>query len=121
MTDLAQLITSGAVNAGPSPLPPIEDGNAVEVERIVNKDGLVSLGGHIMRAAEILSGRKVGIRIEADTIMFYDLDSRELLKVRPNPLSRDKIIRLRGNRPAGPPPGPRPSRSEFSAAPPTPA
>ena len=104
MTDLAQLITSGAVNAGPSPLPPIEDGNAVEVERVVNKDGLVSLGGHIMRAAEILSGRKVGIRIETDTIMFYDLDTRELLKVRPNPLSRDKIIRLRGNRPAGPPP-----------------
>ena len=31
--------------------------------------------------------------------MFYDLDSREL-RVRPNPLSHDKIIRLRGNRPA---------------------
>jgi hypothetical protein len=27
--------------------------------------------------------------------------------VRPNPLSRDKIIRLRGNRPAGPPPRPK--------------
>ncbi len=38
--------------------------------------------------------------------MFYDLDSRDLLRVRPNPLSRDKIIRLRGNRPAGPPPRP---------------
>ena len=107
VTDLAQLTAQGAVNAGPSPLPPIEDGNAVEVERVVNKDGLVSLGGHIMRAAEILGGRKVGIRIETDTIMFYDLDSRELLKVRPNPLSRDKIIRLRGNRPAGPPPRPK--------------
>src|SRR4051794_40022516 len=38
--------------------------------------------------------------------MFYDLDSRELLRVRPNPLSRDKVIRLRGARPAGPPPRP---------------
>ena len=38
--------------------------------------------------------------------MFYDLDSRELLRVRPNPLSHDKVRRLRGNRPAGPPPRP---------------
>ena len=106
VTDLAQLITHGAVNAGPSPLPPIGDGDAVEVERVVNKDGLVSLGGNLMRAAEILSGSQVGIRIETDTIMFYDLHSRELLRVRPNPLSHDKIIRLRGNRPAGPPPRP---------------
>ena len=56
--------------------------------------------------AEILGGRRVRIRIEADTIMFYDLDTRELLRMRPNPLSHDKIIRLRGNRPAGPPPRP---------------
>jgi hypothetical protein len=34
--------------------------------------------------------------IETNTIIFYDLDSRELLRVRPNPLSHDKIIRLRG-------------------------
>jgi hypothetical protein len=106
VTDLAQLVAQGAVNAGPSPLPPIEDGNAIEVERVVNKDGLVALGGHMLLAAEILGGRRVGIRIETDTIMFYDLDTRELLRVRPNPLSRDKIIRLRGNRPAGPPPRP---------------
>jgi hypothetical protein len=77
VTDPAQLTAQGAVNAGPSPLPPIEDGNAVEVERVVNKDGLVSLGGHMMRAGEILGGRRVGIRIEADTIMFYDLHSRD--------------------------------------------
>jgi hypothetical protein len=106
VADLAQLAAQGAVTAGPSPLPPIEDGDAVEVERVVNKDGLVALGGRMLLAAEILGGRKVGIRIETDTIMFYDLDTRDLLRVRPNPLSRDKIIRLRGNRPAGPPPRP---------------
>jgi Integrase core domain len=106
VTDLAQLVAQGAVNAGPSPLPPVTEGDAVEVERVVSKDGLVTLGGRMLLAAEILGGRKVGIRIEADTIMFYDLDSRELLRVRPNPLSHDKIIRLRGNRPAGPPPRP---------------
>jgi hypothetical protein len=107
VTDLAQLVVAqGAVNARPSPLPPIEPGDAVEVERVVSKDGLVSLGGNVILAAEVLGGRRVGIRIETDTIMFYDLDSRELLRVRPNPLSHDKIIRLRGNRPAGPTPRP---------------
>jgi hypothetical protein len=106
MTDLAQLAAQGAVNAGPSPLPPVEDGDAVEVERVVSKDGLVTLGGHMLLAAEILGGRKVGVRIERDTLMFFDLDSRELLRTRTNPLSHDKIIRLRGNRPAGPPPRP---------------
>ena len=106
VTDLAQLVAHGAVNAGPSPLPPIEEGTAVEVERVVSKDGLVNLGGHQILAAEILGGRQVGIRIEPDTLMFYDLDSRELLRVRPNPLSHQQVRRLRGNRPAGPPPRP---------------
>ena len=72
----------------------------------MSKDGLVTLGGQMLLAAEILGGRKVGIRIEPATLMFFDLDSRELLRTRPNPLSHDKIIRLRGNRPAGPPPRP---------------
>jgi hypothetical protein len=36
---------------------------------------------------EIVGGRQVGIRIEADILMFFDLTSRELLRVRPNPLT----------------------------------
>jgi transposase InsO family protein len=93
VTDLAKLVAAGAVPAGPSPLPPVEDGDAVEVERCVNSFGLVSLGGHRLLAAEILAGRQVGIRIEATLLLFYDLHTRELLRVR-------------GNRPAGPPPRP---------------
>jgi hypothetical protein len=38
--------------------------------------------------------------------MFFDLDTRELLGVRPNPLTAEQIARLRGSRPAGPPPRP---------------
>ena len=60
----------------------------------------------MLLAAEILGGQRVGIRIEAATLMFYDLDSRELLRTRPNPLTHDQVRRLRGNRPAGPPPRP---------------
>ena len=54
----------GAIPAGPSPLPPIADGDAVEVERTVNRAGHVSLGQHTVLAAELLAGRRVGIRIE---------------------------------------------------------
>jgi transposase InsO family protein len=106
VTDLARLVTQGAQNAGPSPLPPIEPGDAVEVERVVSKDGNISLAGHVLLAAEILGGQRVGIRIEPATLMIYDLDSRELLRTRANPLTFDQVRRLRGNRPAGPPPRP---------------
>ncbi|WP_174361707.1 hypothetical protein [Micromonospora aurantiaca (nom. illeg.)] len=106
VNDLATLVRQGAVPAGPAPLPPIEDGDAIEVERCVNRGGGVSLGQHIVLAAEILAGRRVGIRIEPTTLMFYDLDTRELLRTRANPLSPEQMKRLRGARPAGPPPRP---------------
>jgi transposase InsO family protein len=106
VTDLALLVAQGAQNAGPSPLPPVQAGDAVEVERVVSKDGNIALAGKVVLAAEILGGRRVGIRIEAATLMIYDLDSRELLRTRPNPLTHEQVRRLRGNRPAGPPPRP---------------
>ncbi|MFC4945662.1 IS481 family transposase [Pseudonocardia sp. GCM10023141] len=63
--DLAALAASGGRPAGPSPLPPTEPaGTALEVDRTVSKDGLVSLGQRAILAAEILGGRRVSIRIE---------------------------------------------------------
>ena len=106
VSDLARLTAQGAVPAGPSPLPPVEDGGAVEVERCVSRAGLVSLAGHQLPAAEILGGRRVGIRIEPATLMFYDLATRELLRTRKNPLTPGQVKGLRGVRPAGPPPRP---------------
>jgi len=106
VNDLAKLVAAGASNAGASPLPPIEDGDAVEVERCVSRLGHVSLAGHQLLAAEILGGRAVGIRIEAATLMFYDLATRELLRTRANPLTAEQTKGLRGVRPAGPPPRP---------------
>ena len=38
--------------------------------------------------------------------MFYDLATRELLRTRKNPLTPQQVKRLRGARPAGPPPRP---------------
>jgi Integrase core domain len=105
--DLTRLAASGAVPAGPSPLPPAAGGGqAVEVERPVSRSGLVSLGSHRLLAAEIHAGQLVGIRIEPGALMFYDPATRVLLRTRPNPLTSAEVARLRGGRPAGPPPQP---------------
>jgi transposase InsO family protein len=106
VNDLAKLAATGAVPAGPAPLPPAEDGHAVEVERPVSRGGLVCLGPRRLLAAEILGGQLVGIRIEPATLMFYDPATRVLLRTRPNPLTWEQVARLRGARPAGPPPRP---------------
>ena len=108
VTDLAQLVADGAQPAGPPPLPRADPDGAVEVERVVSRAGTVILGGTVVLAAEILAGRQVGIRIEGDTLLFFDLDSRELLRTRPNPLTPDKTSRS-ARRAARPGPPPRPS------------
>jgi transposase InsO family protein len=105
--DLVQLAAEGAVPAGPPPLPHEHEGAAIEVDRAVNNSGLVGLGGRQVLAAEILGGRPVIVRIEPQTLMFLDPDTRELLRVRPNPLTHEQALRLQGARPAGPPPRPR--------------
>lgn len=106
--DLAALAADGGRPAGPPPLPPVEaDGIAIEVDRTVSRGGLVSLGDHRLLAAEILGGRRVSIRIDETALMFFDPDTRELLRTRPNPLSYEAARKLRGARPAGPPPRPR--------------
>jgi transposase InsO family protein len=104
--DLAKLIATGARPAGPPPLPKAEPGAAIEVERVVSKDGAVHLASRYVLAAEILGGRRVGIRIEASTLMFFDPATRELLRTRPSPLTWDQACRLWGASPAGPPPRP---------------
>jgi transposase InsO family protein len=104
VNDLAALYANGGRNAGPNPYPPAQPGEAVEVDRTINRYGSVSLGGHIVLAAEILGGRRVSIRVERNLLMFFDPDTRQLLRSRPNPLSPDEVAKLQGARPAGPPP-----------------
>jgi hypothetical protein len=104
--DLTALAVQGGRPAGPPPLPPAEPGAAIEVDRIVSKDGAVHLANRYVLAAEILGGRRVSVRIEETTLMFFDPQTRELLRTRPNPLTWDQARRLRGARPAGPPPQP---------------
>jgi hypothetical protein len=46
------------------PPPAAEPGTAIEVDRMVSRDGQVSLGGRYYIAAEILGGMLISIRIE---------------------------------------------------------
>jgi hypothetical protein len=114
--DLEQLKRGGAAPAGPPPLPTVETGGgAVEVDRSVSSSAIVSLAGRHVLAAEILQGHRVSIRVDASVLMFFDQDSREQLRTRPNALTSGQVRGLRGARPAGPtpraPPSPSPSPS----------
>jgi transposase InsO family protein len=104
--DLARLAADGGRPAGPPPLPPAQPGAAIEVDRTVARNGAVHLAGRYVPAGEILAGRRVSVRIEEATLMFFDPETRELLRTRPSPLTWDQARAMRGARPAGPPPRP---------------
>jgi len=110
VSDLTRLVAEGARPAGVPPLRAAagsdDSGGVVEVERVVSRGGTVNLGGQVILAAEILGGRQVGVRIEGAVLLFFDLDTRELLRTRPNPIPQGKAMNLRGARPVGPPPRP---------------
>lgn len=108
-TDIDILATQGAVPAGPPPVSTQERPatDVVEVERTVSRAGTVSLGQRVVVAAEMLAGRRVGIYIEEGApLLFFDPESRELLRTRPNPLEPGEARRLQRSKPAGPVPRP---------------
>lgn len=113
VNDLARLRAQGAVLAGPAPMasrggPGSRSSRTVfEVERTVARNGTVSLGNKTVLAAEILAGRRVGIYVEEGApLLFFDLETRELLRTRPNPLQPGDAARLQQSRPVGPVPRP---------------
>jgi len=107
VNDLAALASNGGRPAGPPPLPPGRGrrGAGGGSHRRKERD-IVTGPPRQLLAAEILGGRRVGICIDGQTLLFFDPDTRELLRTRPNPLTFDQARRLRGARPAGPPPRP---------------
>ena len=46
-----------------------------EVDRTGNRYGSLSLGRHVLVAADVLGGRRVGLRIDATTLSFFDPDT----------------------------------------------
>lgn len=111
IADLAVLTRLGARPAGPSPLPvaaaTVGPTEAIELDRAVSTAGFVMVGNHIVKMNELRAGTRVGIRLDEPTLTLFDLDSRELLRSHPNPLTPAEMLKVRGARPAGPMPQPR--------------
>ncbi len=76
----------------------------VEVDRTANRTGSVSLGQHQIGAADILGGRRVSIRIDTTTLAFFDPTPGSCRGPGPTHSPPGEVARLRGIRPAGPPP-----------------
>ncbi|MEU5726362.1 IS481 family transposase [Micromonospora sp. NPDC047738] len=109
-THLHQLLADGGHPAGPPPVTagPIKPGAPVEVDRLVNPIGLVSLAGRQHPIGYHLAGRRVTIRLDRGVLHLLDTD-RTLLRSLPNPLTPQEQARIRDARPAGPAPQPSPT------------
>jgi hypothetical protein len=121
VADLARLVaTHGAVAAGPAPIPARPhswgDGEAVEVDRVISQAATFAVGGHVLTASILLAGRQVGIRMEPSVLLLFDLDTRELLRTQPNPLTEPQVLKLRGLRPAGPAAAAQPRTGDRAAS-----
>ncbi|MGL5856844.1 MAG: IS481 family transposase [Angustibacter sp.] len=104
-----KLIAQGAVPAGPPPQASCKrpENGVVEVERTVSSGGTISLGSRVVLVAWMLGGRRVGVWIEGGApLLFFDPDTRELLRTRPNPLGPGEAWRLQRRKPLGQRPRP---------------
>jgi hypothetical protein len=88
---LAKLMATGARPAGPPPLPKAQPGAAIEAGRVVSKDGQVHAAGRYVIAAQILGGRRAGVRIEENTLMFLSAVSPAAIVV----LAQSAVFRVR--------------------------
>jgi transposase InsO family protein len=104
ITELARLAADGARPAGPSPLP-AGIGAAIEVERMVNGVGLVSLAGTQLNVGYELAGQRVTLRMDGTQMAVISHDG-ELLRTLPCPVPPADRHRLRGARRADSMPAP---------------
>jgi transposase InsO family protein len=116
--DLRYLAMRGARPAGPAPERPalrrangtavLEPGQAIEIDRAVNKDGLVAIGGANHLVGFAWAGRRVTLRLDGH--LLHAIAEGALIGTWPCPISTDNLGQLRGARapstPLPPPPLP---------------
>lgn len=101
--DVSRLKRAGARPAGPPParrLPRLLEGGAIEVDRVVNAVGTVSIGNRPLQVGSPLAGQRVTIRLEEQTAQVL-LPDGTLWRSIAFRLSPAKRRRLQGGRPAG--------------------
>jgi transposase InsO family protein len=98
ITELARLAVGGARPAGPCPLPAAA-GTAIEVDRLVNGNGLASLADRQFNVGYQLAGQKITLRMDGTQMAVID-QAGTLLRTMPCPVPPAERSRLRGARPA---------------------
>ncbi|MFG2059158.1 hypothetical protein ACGFI9_34590 [Micromonospora sp. NPDC048930] len=104
--DLASLLADGGSLAGPPPLPQPEPHTAaVEVDRVVNACGGISIGGRQISVGMPLAGRRIRVRLDEILAHVVD-DAGKLRRTLRCPLPPTALGRIRDARPASavPPP-----------------
>ena len=110
--DLARLRHNGAHPAGPPPA-----GNApgalaatscVEVQRLVNAAGIITLGNQVIQVGSPLAGQRARIRIDGQVLHVITQDGI-LWRTLPCPIPPGQRHKLQGVRLAGPDPLPQPA------------
>ncbi len=109
--DLRHLAMRGARQAGPEPDRPalrrangtavVRPGEAVEVERTVTKDGVVSLAGATHLIGFAWAGRRVTLRLDGH--LMHAVIDNALVGTWPCPLDTEQVGRLQGARPPATP------------------
>ncbi|WP_327007063.1 IS481 family transposase [Dactylosporangium sp. NBC_01737] len=100
--DIHELRLRGAVPAGPPPANPatrnrlLPAGAAVEVDRTVNADGSITLGGHALLLGAHLAGRRVTVRLDGHLV--HVVADGALAKTLPSPIPVEQRGQLRGAR-----------------------
>ncbi|MDZ5494667.1 MULTISPECIES: hypothetical protein [Micromonospora] len=105
---LRQLLADDGTPAQPPPIAtgPVQAGAPIEVDRLVNATGLISLAGRQHPVGYHFAGQRVTVRLDRG-LMQITADG-VLLRSLPNPLTTAEIASIRDARPAGPPPTPTP-------------
>ena len=109
--DLARLRQNGARPAGPPPAGPAPGALAatscVEVQRLVNSAGIITLGNQVIHVGSPLAGQRARIRLDG-TVMHVITQDSSLWRTLPCPIPPAQRHRLQGVRLAGPDPLPQP-------------
>jgi transposase InsO family protein len=109
--DLARLRHNGARPAGPPPAGPAPGALAatscVEVQRLVNSAGIVTLGNQVIQVGSPLAGQRARIRLDGSVMHVISQDGL-LWRTVPCPIPPGQRHKLQGVRLAGPDPLPQP-------------
>jgi transposase InsO family protein len=109
VVDIARLRQAGARPAGPPPAGPAPGALAavscVEVQRLVNSSGIISLGNQVIPVGSPLAGQRARIRLDGQVMHVLTQDGI-LWRTLPCPIPPAQRHKLQGVRLAGPQPLP---------------